>query len=56
MRSDEEHDKGELKKVVDDEMAAHRCRGSDIIGIRREEVPDIANLQDKYDKPVERSN
>lgn len=47
MRSDKEHDKGEVKQIVCDEVASHAGGGMDNVGVAREEVTGIASLKDK---------
>lgn len=47
----EEHDEGELKEVVEDEVGADRGGGVDVVGVVGEEVPDIADLKSEQDDP-----
>lgn len=51
MRADEEHDKGEVEEVVEDEVASNAGGGMNMSGIRREEVANVATLKDEEDDP-----
>lgn len=49
MGTGEEHDEGEVEKVVEDEVRAYGGSGIDLFNVAREEVQDIADLQDEQD-------
>ena len=51
--ADEEHDEGELKEVVEDEVGSNRGGGVDVVSVGGEEVPDIADLEDEQEDPKE---
>lgn len=55
VRSDKEHDEGKVEEVVEDEVAADAGSGIDNVGIAREEVPDVAGLENEENDPVEKS-
>lgn len=55
VRSDKEHDEGKVEEVVEDEVAADAGSGIDDVGIAREEVSDVASLEDEEHDPVEKS-
>jgi len=56
MATDEEHDEGELKEVVKDEVTSNGGGCLDMFRFVREEVPHIGNLEEEESEPVERSN
>ena len=49
--ADEEHDEGELKEVVEDEVGSNGCGGVDVVSVGGEQVPDIADLEDEQEDP-----
>lgn len=49
--ANEQHDEGELEKVVEDEVGADGGGGVDVVGVGGEEVPDIADLEGEQDDP-----
>ena len=51
VRADEEHDKGEVEEVVHDEVASHAGGGVDVGGVGREEVGNVAALEDEEHDP-----
>lgn len=53
VRADEEHDKGEVEEVVGDEVRADAGSSIDMVGVRGEEVSDVAGLEDEEDDPVD---
>lgn len=56
VRADEEHDECELEKVVKDEVRTDGGGGLDIGGVGGEEVPDVADLEEEEDDPVDGRN
>jgi len=54
--TDEEHNPCELEEIVEDEVASYTCSCVDIVGIGREEGPDISNLGDEEKEPVDGGN
>lgn len=51
VRADEEHDEGKVQQVVENEVAANTGSGLNIVGVLREEVSDVANLENEEDDP-----
>ena len=51
MATDEEHDPGELQKIVEDEVASYAGGSLDVITVLREEVPHVADLGEEESKP-----
>lgn len=49
--SDKEHDESEMEEVVEDEVAANGRCGLDMVGVGREQVPDVASLEHKEHNP-----
>lgn len=47
----EQHDKGEVQEVVEDEVRSDAGGGVDIVAIAREKVSDIADLEDEENDP-----
>lgn len=56
VRTYEEHDEAELEKVAEDEVGAHTRCSSDEIGVLGEQMPDVADLEDEEDNPVDGHN
>jgi len=56
MSSNEEHDEGKLQEVVDDEVASNTRSSLNIVTVLREEVPQINDLEEEEENPVERGN
>lgn len=54
--ADEEHDKGKVQEVVEDEVAADAGGGVDGVGVLGEEVGDVAKLEDEEADPGERQH
>lgn len=54
--SDKEHDEGEVEEVVEDEVAANRRCGLDMVGVGREQVPDVPSLEDEEHNPSVRQS
>ncbi len=52
VRVDKEPDKEGVEEVVDDEVAADARGGVDNVGVAREEVANVAELEDEEDDPV----
>lgn len=52
VRADEQHHPGEVKQVIDNEVASHRACRIDCLDFGGEEVADVSELQDENDKPV----
>lgn len=53
---DEEQDEAEVEEVVHDEVASHAGGGMDDVGVAREEVADVASLEDEENDPIDLSN
>lgn len=53
--ADKEHDEGEVEEVVEDEVAADGAGRVDVVGVAREEVANVAGLEDEQDDPRERT-
>jgi hypothetical protein len=53
MSSNEEHNEAELKEVVENEVASHACSGMDMVGVIREEMPHVSDLEEEESKPVD---
>ena len=53
VRANEEHDKGKVEEVVDDEMASNARRSVHDVRIGGEEMANVASLQDKEHNPVD---
>jgi hypothetical protein len=51
VRADEEHDKGEVEEVVEDEMASDAGGSVNDVRITREEMTDVTSLEDEEDDP-----
>lgn len=51
VRADKQHHKGEVQQVVEDEMASDRACRIDVLDLTREEVSDVAELEDEEDEP-----
>ena len=51
VRADEEHDKGKVEEVVEDEVAVDAGRNMDSVGVLGEEAGDVAKLQDEEADP-----
>jgi hypothetical protein len=51
VRPDKEHDEGEVQEVVDDEVAADVAGCVDILDVGREQMADVAELENEQDKP-----
>jgi hypothetical protein len=51
--TDEQHDERKLEEVVDYEVASDTSGCVDIVGIGGEKVPDVSNLEDEEDNPLE---
>lgn len=49
--ADKEHDEGEMKEVVGDKVTADGAGGVDGIDITREEVANVADLEDENGEP-----
>lgn len=49
--TDEEHDPGELKEVVEDEVTTDTSSGLDVITILGEEVPHVTDLGEEESEP-----
>lgn len=49
-----QHDKGEMQKVVEDEVRSDAGGGVDIVAVAREEVTDVADLEDEENDPGQR--
>jgi len=56
MSSDEEHDEGELEKVVEDEVASNTSCSLYFLHVLREEVPQVNNLEEEEGQPVKRGH
>jgi len=56
MSSDKEHDEGELQQVVRNEVASNPSGCIDIVGIGGEKMPDVSDLEDPKDNPVDGGN
>ncbi len=54
MRADEEHNEGELQKVVENEVASYSSGSIDIFGITGKQSPDITDLKDEENDPIYR--
>jgi len=54
--ADEQHDERELEEVVDDEVASNTSCCVDIVGVRGEKVPDVSDLQEEEEDPVDRGD
>jgi len=54
--SNEEHNEGELQQVVEDEMTPDSRGGVHVIGVGGEEMPNISDLEDPEDNPVDRGD
>lgn len=52
VRSDKEHDEGKMEEVVEDEVAANARSSIDDVGVAREEMSNIAGLEDEEHNPV----
>jgi hypothetical protein len=52
VRADKEHDKGEVEEVVEDEMASDAGGSVNDVRVTREEMSDVASLEDEEDNPV----
>lgn len=50
--ADEQHNESELEEVTDYEMASDSSGCVDVVGIGREEGPDVSDLQDEEDDPL----
>lgn len=51
--ANKEHDKGEMEQVVHDEVAADASRGVDDVGIRGEQMANVASLENEEYDPKE---
>jgi hypothetical protein len=47
MGANEEHDPAKLQEIVENEVTSYCSGGVDIFTFVREEVPDVANLEDE---------
>jgi len=52
MSADKQHDECELQEVVENEVASNTSSSIDIVGITREEMPNISDLQEENDNPM----
>lgn len=53
VRSDKEHDKGEVEEVVEDEVASNTGGSMNNVRVAREEVANVASLEEEEDNPGE---
>jgi len=53
VRSDKEHDKGEVEEVVEDEVASNAGGSVNNIRVAREEVANVTSLEEEEDNPVD---
>ena len=51
MSTNEEHDKRELQKVVEYEVASNTSRSLDISGVIREQMPKVSDLEEEESQP-----
>lgn len=51
VRSDKEHDKGEVEEVVEDEVAPNAGGSMNNVRVAREEVADVTSLEEEEDNP-----
>jgi len=56
MGANEEHDECKLEEVVENEMAPNTSGSLDIIIIVGEKVPDVSDLKEEENEPVDRGN
>jgi len=54
--ADEEHDPAKVEEIVGDEVAAHVCCGLNSVGFGREQMPDVASLENEENNPVDGCN
>ena len=52
MGSHPKHNERKLKEIVDNEMRAHVGGRCHMLGVAREKVVEIPNLEDKEDYPI----
>lgn len=53
MTADEEHYEGKCEEVVEDEVRSDRSSSLDIMGIGREHMPLVSDLEDEENNPVD---
>lgn len=51
--SDKEHNKGEVEEVIEDEVASNAGGSMNNVRVAREEVADVAGLEEEEDDPRE---